>query len=60
MTGDFFHFAFGFFVVAFDLFFVHLSVLSMNRAITPARNAIPSAVGKKYARDGWRSVRQRT
>ncbi|WPL24739.1 hypothetical protein Thiofri_04963 [Thiorhodovibrio frisius] len=30
MTGDFLHFAFGFFVAALDLLFVHLSVLSMN------------------------------
>jgi hypothetical protein len=30
MTGDFFHFAFGFFVPTFDLLFVHVSILSMS------------------------------
>ncbi|CDH45189.1 conserved hypothetical protein [Candidatus Contendobacter odensis Run_B_J11] len=40
MADDFFHFAFGFFVAAFDLLFVHVSVLSMNGVITPARNVI--------------------
>jgi hypothetical protein len=38
MTGDFFHFAFGCFVPAFDLLFVHVPVLSMNWAITLAQD----------------------